>query len=77
MKYLAFESTVSRPTFSGWKPSTSLYGATAASMTRIMSIWRGIGSCTSMPWTKSGDEIDDLVLLGVGRQLVCVRTKAA
>ena len=37
------------PTFSGWKPSTSLAGATRPS-TFCESICLGSGSCTRMPW---------------------------
>ena len=39
----------SRPTFTGWKPSTSFSGRTASS-TRCASTCAGSGSCTRMPW---------------------------
>ena len=42
----------SRPTFSGWKPSTSLAGSTA-STTVWVSMWVGRGSWTRMPSTAS------------------------
>ena len=39
----------SRPTFSGWNPSTSFAGSTR-SRTRVASTCGGSGSCTRMPW---------------------------
>ena len=39
-----------RPTFSGWKPSTSLRGSMASS-TRVASTAAGNGSCTRIPCT--------------------------
>jgi hypothetical protein len=46
------EAENSRPTLSGWKPSTSLAGWIASS-TRLASTWPGSGSWTRMPWTSA------------------------
>ena len=63
-----------RPTFSGWKASTSFSGLTASS-TRVSSICLGSGNWTRMPWT-AGSRLSRSIRAssssgrGLGRQAV-------